>query len=96
MNGFILYLIIMNALGFLLMREDKQRAVEKRYRIPESTLLLISALGGSLGGYLGMRVCHHKTRRLKFRWGLPALLLIHTALIAAMLLRDGSFFLPGT
>ena len=96
MNGFVLYLIIMNALGFLLMREDKQRAVEKRYRIPESTLLLISALGGSLGSYLGMRVCHHKTRRLKFRWGLPALLLIHTALIAAMLLRDGSFFLPGT
>ena len=48
MNGFVLYLIIMNALGFLLMREDKQRAVEKRYRIPESTLLLISALGGTL------------------------------------------------
>ena len=86
MNGFVLYLIIMNALGFLLMREDKQRAVEKRYRIPESTLLTVALLGGSAGTLAGMRLFHHKTRKPKFSIGIPLILALQLFLAGALLL----------
>ena len=80
MNILIIYLLIINALSFLLMLTDKRRAVKKAWRIPEATLLGIAAIGGSLGAVVGMRLFRHKTLHLKFALGLPLLLVLHTML----------------
>lgn len=77
----ILYLILVNILAILLMAADKLKAVEHRFRIPESVLLLIAAIGGSVGSIAAMFLFHHKTRRRKFRRGLPLILLIQLLLV---------------
>ena len=48
------YLLIINAAGFLIMCVDKLLAKKEARRVPERTLLLIAAIGGSLGSLLGM------------------------------------------
>lgn len=76
----LLYLLIINAIGFLLMLADKQMAVKNLWRIPESTLLTAAALGGSVGSLAGMYAVRHKTRHLKFTLGVPLILIVQTAL----------------
>lgn len=76
-----LYLLIINAAAFLLMLADKRKARQNAWRIPETTLLGIAALGGSLGALLGMRLFHHKTRKPKFSIGIPLLLTSHILLL---------------
>lgn len=66
--------------GFLLMGWDKWQARREGRRIPEKRLFLIALLGGALGTILGMYAFHHKTRHWYFKWGLPAILLLHLAL----------------
>ncbi len=81
MNFLYIYLPIINALAFLLMRIDKQKAKKGRWRIPEATLLGISAIGGSLGGLLGMLMFRHKTKHCRFVFGIPLMLILHLALL---------------
>lgn len=76
----LFYLLIINALGFVIMLADKQRSRKKLWRIPESTLLTVAALGGSIGALAGMRVFHHKTRTRKFTLGIPLILALQLAL----------------
>ncbi len=85
MNILIIYLLIINALSFLLMLTDKRRAVKNAWRIPEATLLGIAAIGGSLGAVVGMRLFRHKTRHLKFALGLPLLLALHIMLAVLLI-----------
>ena len=73
MDLFLIYLLLINALGFLLMLGDKYRARKKLWRIPETTLLGIAVIGGSLGILLGMYFARHKTRHLKFAIGVPVI-----------------------
>lgn len=73
MKYFLLYLLIINACAFSLMLEDKKRARQKQFRIPEATLLAAAVLGGSVGAFLGMYLSHHKTRHAKFTLGIPAI-----------------------
>lgn len=73
-----LYLILMNALGFVLMLVDKYKARKNLWRIRESTLFLVAVLGGSLGCWLGMYTARHKTRHPSFTLGIPAILLAQT------------------
>ena len=87
MRYLIPYLILMNALGLLLMYADKRRAKRKRWRIPERTLLLVAALGGSLGSLMGMYLFHHKTRHRKFTVCVPLFLTLHTAGLLYLALR---------
>ncbi len=72
----LIYLLLINAVGFLIMLVDKQKARKKLWRIPEATLMTVALIGGSLGSLIGMRVCHHKTRKPKFRLGIPAILIL--------------------
>lgn len=74
-------LFLMNAAGFLVMFADKQKARQGHWRIPERTLLLIAALGGSLGSLLGMYCFHHKTRHPKFTLGIPLILVLQIFLV---------------
>ena len=81
------YLLIINAVGFLIMCADKLLAKKEARRVPERTLLLIAALGGSLGSFLGMLLAHHKTRKPKFYLTVPLLLALHAALAGWYFLR---------
>lgn len=81
----LLYLLIINALGFALMLADKYKARKNLWRIPESTLMLIAALGGSVGSLFGMYTVRHKTKHRKFTLGIPAILLAQIILAAVLL-----------
>ena len=83
MKLLLYYLLIINALGFLLMLVDKWKARKNRWRVRESTLLLVAALGGSVGSLAGMYLFRHKTRHLKFTLGIP--LILAAQCIAAVL-----------
>lgn len=87
MQAIILYLIIINALAFLLMLLDKYKAKKKLWRIPEGLLLSIATAGGSLGALIGMYLVRHKTKHLQFAIGIPVLLLIHIGIGIAILVR---------
>lgn len=89
MKILLLYLCIINALSFLLMLIDKQKAKKKRWRIRERTLLGVSAIGGSLGGLLGMYLLRHKTLHKQFAIGIPLMFVAH--LILLFLLRGYLF-----
>ena len=80
MELLLLYLTIINAAAFLLMLIDKQKARKKRWRIPERVLLGCCAIGGSLGGLIGMRLFRHKTLHWRFAIGIPVMLVIHILL----------------
>ena len=75
------YLAIINAVSFLLMLIDKIKAKKKMWRIPERVLLGVSAVGGSLGGLLGMRLFRHKTKHPKFYLSIPLMLLLQAGLL---------------
>ena len=79
-----LYLLIVNAVAFVLMLTDKLKAQKSKRRIPESTLLTFAALGGSIGTLMGMYIFRHKTLHNKFTMGVPAILLLQVLAAAAM------------
>ena len=69
-------LLAVNLFSFILMGIDKRRAVRDRWRIPERVLLLACVPFSALGGLMGMNVFHHKTKKPKFSFGVPVLLII--------------------
>lgn len=75
LKNLIIYLIIMNIFGFLIMLIDKKKAEKDKWRIPEKTLLLVSLFGGSIGTLAGMYVFHHKTKKARFFIGMPMILI---------------------
>ena len=76
------YLLAINAVAFIIYGIDKYKAQKAKWRISEATLLLLAILGGSIGAWMGMNVWHHKTMHKKFKYGIPAILLIQIALMA--------------
>ena len=82
MNFTLAYLLAINVATFLVYGIDKLKAKRAKWRIPEATLLLLAAVGGSIGAWLGMKVWHHKTLHMKFRYGVPLIILLQIALIA--------------
>lgn len=76
------YLLAINAVAFIMYGIDKYKAKKAKWRISEATLLLLAVLGGSIGAWMGMKVWHHKTMHKKFKYGIPAILLIQIALMA--------------
>lgn len=76
-----LYLLAVNLAAFAMMGLDKGRARRGRWRIPEKRLFLPVLLGGGLGGVLGMRLFHHKTRHWYFRYGFPLLLAVQLLIL---------------
>ena len=79
-NITIAYLMVANIVGFALMGIDKKRAKRGAWRIPEKTLFLVSALGGSIGTWVGMYFFHHKTKHWYFVVGMPLILIVQIIL----------------
>ena len=75
-----IYLLIINAIGFILMLADKIKARKNLWRIPEKVLFLSAILGGSIGSLLGMYVFRHKTKHFSFILGMPLILAIQIVL----------------
>ena len=81
------YLLIVNAVAFLLMLIDKVKAKKNRWRIKESTLMLWAAIGGSIGALAGMYTFRHKTLHRKFTIGIPAILILQIAAVIYILYK---------
>ena len=79
--------IVMNLVSFALMGMDKGRARRGAWRISERTLFLATACFGGLGGVLGMKVFHHKTKHWYFRVFFPAFLVLQIVALAMGLYR---------
>ncbi|MEI0739551.1 DUF1294 domain-containing protein [Paenibacillus sp. JTLBN-2024] len=79
------WFIFINAVGYLVMSEDKKEARNGRDRVPEKTLFLLAAIGEALGVWIAMYRKRHKTRHLSFRIGIPVLLFINAVLYAYFL-----------
>ena len=80
------YLLLMSLILFAFMGADKRRAKRRAWRVPERTLFWLAALGGGLGGVLGMLAFRHKTKHASFCIGMPFLMLLNFA-AADLLLR---------
>ena len=83
----IYYLLVINAVAFIVYGIDKLKARKGRWRIPEATLLLLAIVGGSIGAWLGMKAWHHKTMHRKFQYGLPVIFLLQLALAVYLCTR---------
>jgi uncharacterized membrane protein YsdA (DUF1294 family) len=77
------YLLIINALSFTLMLEDKLKAKNRHWRIPEAVLMLTAVIGGSVGMLAAMHLFRHKTKHQKFTVGVPCILLVQVVLFIA-------------
>jgi uncharacterized membrane protein YsdA (DUF1294 family) len=84
----LVYLVIINIIGFAMMGIDKKKAKKRSFRIPEASLFIIAVIGGSLGTIAGMYFFRHKTRHWYFVYGMPAILVLH--IILALIL----YFMP--
>ena len=82
-------IMVWNIIVFSLYGLDKHKAKRGRQRISERTLLLAAAFMGAPGAWFGMYTFRHKTKHFKFKVGVPLLLFIHIAVVAAII-----YFLP--
>ncbi len=78
----VILLAAANLISFILYGTDKRRAIRGLWRIPESVLMLAVIFGGGIGGYLGMRIFHHKTRKPLFALGVPVITVMEYAVLA--------------
>ena len=82
----LIYLVIINVVTFFMYGIDKWKAKHTKWRIPEATLLGMAVIGGSIGAWLGMKVWHHKTLHKKFKFGVPAIIIIQLLIIGYLTL----------
>ena len=82
--GLLIYLAAINIVAFFLYGIDKWKARHDKWRITEARLIWIAVAGGSIGALLGMKIWHHKTKHNKFRFGLPAILILQIAAVVAV------------
>lgn len=75
------YFITVNVLGLVLFGIDKWKAKHDKWRISEATLLSVTAIGGSIGAWVGMKVWHHKTMHKKFKYGIPLVMVLQFSLL---------------
>lgn len=81
MNLVLYYIVIINILTFIVYGIDKLKAKKGKLRIPESTLLLLAIIGGSIGAWFGMRLLHHKTMHKKFKFGIPLIIILQLGVL---------------
>ena len=79
-QNIIIYFIAINLFGFFIMWLDKRKARKGKWRIPEKTLFIITALGGGIGTIAGMYVFRHKTQKIAFVIGFPFITILEILL----------------
>ena len=83
----LIYLAVTNVVTFFMYGVDKWKAKMSKWRIRETALLGLAVFGGSIGAWLGMKVWHHKTQHKKFKYGVPAIIIVQLAIIGYFLYR---------
>ncbi len=78
---FIIYIVAINIITFLVMGLDKWKAKRGSWRIQESALFTFVIFGGGIGGILGMKIFHHKTKKPKFQIGFPLILILEVSFL---------------
>ena len=86
-KNLIIYLIIINIVAFLAMFIDKKKAEKDRWRIKESTLLILALAGGSIGAIAGMYVFHHKTQKPRFFLGIPIIIVLQILIVILLVVK---------
>ncbi len=71
----LIYLGVISLVSIIVTIADKVKSIKGAWRVPEKTLLILSALGGSVAMYLTMHIIRHKTRHIKFMLGIPIIML---------------------
>lgn len=79
-QNIIIYFIAINLFGFFIMWLDKRKARKGKWRIPEKTLFIITALGGGIGTIAGMYTFRHKTQKIAFVIGFPFITILEILL----------------
>lgn len=85
MTYFLIYLAAVNFAAFVMYGIDKRKAIRGKWRTPESALLGVAVIGGSLGAWAGMYVFRHKTRHKKFVIGVPLVIIFQAAVFFLVL-----------
>ena len=82
----IAYIAIISLISVVVCIYDKKISKKNRVelRIPEKTLLMLSALGGSVAMFITMQLVRHKTKHIKFMLGIPLIMIIQAAIIFAL------------
>lgn len=78
----IIYTLFINAKAYTLFASDKENARRKQERISEARLLKYCFLGGAFGGFLGMKIHRHKTKKPLFTITVSLLLIIQLILFS--------------
>ena len=81
------YIIVINIIAFFTFGLDKHKAINRKRRIPELTLMTLCVLGGGIGCFLGMKFFHHKTRKIKFFLGIPLITIIEIGFICLWFIK---------
>lgn len=80
-------IIGVNVITFVVYGIDKLKAKKGKWRVPETTLLLLAIVGGSVGAWCGVKVWHHKTMHLKFKYGIPLIMAVQVGLLLCLMAR---------
>ena len=88
MIALLLFCIIgVNVITFVVYGIDKLKAKKGKWRVPETTQLLLAIVGGSVGAWCGVKVWHHKTMHLKFKYGIPLIMAVQVGLLLCLMTR---------
>lgn len=85
---FIIYIVVMNIIGFLVMYVDKNKAKKGNYRISEKTIFIVSLLLGAVGVYAGMYKFRHKTKHMAFTIGIPICIVLNLLTVYYILSKN--------
>ena len=81
----MIYLAAVNVVTFFMYGIDKLKAKRSKWRISEAALLWMAVIGGSIGAWLGIKIWHHKTMHKKFKYGVPAIIILQIAALPMLL-----------
>ena len=81
----VCWFALISLVGVVLTLYDKRIAGTGRHRVPETTLMTVGLLGAAGPMYLTMKKIRHKTKHNKFMIGLPAEVLLHVVIAAAVI-----------
>ena len=86
LNALVVYFIAISLISIIVCIYDKKISKKNRVelRTPEKTLLILSALGGSVAMFATMLLIRHKTKHVKFMLGIPLIIILQVALIVGI------------
>ena len=87
---FIVWYILLGLITYLIYARDKLAAQRGRWRIPESTLHILSVLGGWVGAMIAQNYLRHKSKKSEFRMTYYATILINLAGLLFVLINKDS------